>query len=341
MKVLVMGTGSYYQKKKAGLQSDIIAFVDNFKEGEYEGKEIIRPVDISKYSYDRIYIMSVHFISMGYQLLELGVAREKIYFGANTEPYNDFERNFISENNQIVINVDNKICYKTPEIEIAVNTFDKLYGVKDIFWENTYRFSVSENKKKIVIDIGSNIGASCAYFAQFDNVEEIYGYEPFTETYKLASYNLSKYNDVHLKQCAIGTEEKKETVLFNPGMTCGMSVINEVNEHAHKMYGSWGYIKEDENVEETIQIIDVVKECSELFEKHKNMEFVLKMDCEGSEYEILEKMNNSNILKQFKVIMLEWHYKDASIIEKYLKENGFSFFSFNKNNNMGTIYGIR
>ena len=98
MKVLVMGTGSYYQRKKAGIQGDVIAFVDNFKEGEYEGKEVIRPADTGKYNYDRIYIMSVHFISMGYQLLELGVAREKIYFGANTEPYNDFERNFISEN---------------------------------------------------------------------------------------------------------------------------------------------------------------------------------------------------------------------------------------------------
>lgn len=57
MKVLVMGTGSYYQKKKAGIQGDVIAFVDNFKEGEYEEKKIIRPVDTSKYDYDRIYIM--------------------------------------------------------------------------------------------------------------------------------------------------------------------------------------------------------------------------------------------------------------------------------------------
>ena len=209
MKVLVMGTGSYYQRKKAGIQGDVIAFVDNFKEGEYEGKEVIRPADTGKYNYDRIYIMSVHFISMGYQLLGLGVAREKIYFGADIEPYNDFEKNFISENNQIVINDDNKICYKTPEIETAVNTFDELYGVKDIFGENTYRFSVPGNKKKIVIDIGSNIGASCVYFARFNNVEEIYGYEPFAETYKLALYNLSKYKNVHLKQCAIGTEEKK------------------------------------------------------------------------------------------------------------------------------------
>lgn len=345
MKVLVMGTGSYYQKKKAGFQGDIIAFVDNFKEGEYEGKEIIRPVDTSKYSYDRIYIMSVHFISMGYQLLELGVAREKIYFGANTEPYNDFERNFISENNQIVINGDNKICYKTPEIEIAVNTFDELSNIREIYGEYSYRFFTGDdNRKFVVMDIGANIAGASVWFAQMQQVETVYAYEPFEDTVQIAGYNISKNlmaaQKVELVPCGLGIMEEKKTIEYNPGMTCGLSTLDDINQKAFGLYKGWGMVNEENNKECEIIIKDICKETENAINKHPDCLLVIKMDCEGSEYGLIEKLHSSGLLNKVSILMLEWHYNGSAPIEKRLKENGFTWFSFGKSETLGTIYAV-
>lgn len=345
MKVLVMGTGSYYQKKKAGIQGDIIAFVDNFKEGEYEGKKIIRPVDTSKYDYDRIYIMSVHFISMGYQLLGLGVERGKICFGANIEPYNDFERNFISENNQIVINNDNKICYKTPEIEIAVNTFDELSNIREIYGEYSYRFFTGDDSKKCVLmDIGANIAGASVWFAQMQQAEAVYAYEPFMDTVKSAMYNISNNpsaaQKVELFPYGLGTEEEKKTIGYNPGMTCGLSTLKDINQKAFNIYKGWGMVSEENNKECEIVIKDICKEIEIVINKHPGCLLVIKMDCEGSEYGMVERMHDSGLLSKVSILMLEWHYNGSGQIEKRLKENGFTWFSFGKSETLGTIYAV-
>jgi len=61
------------------------------------------------------------------------------------------------------------------------------------------------------------------------------------------------------------------------------------------------------------------------------------MDCEGSEWEILEKLDSENMLNKISVIAMEWHIDTGEGIEsqkiKFLKEllkkNGFMFkFSF-------------
>lgn len=345
MKILVVGTGSYYQKRKAGLQGEIVAFVDNFKKGVYEGKEIIHPAGVNKYIYDRIYIMSVHFISIGYQLLDLGVEKEKIYFGINLEPYNDFDRNFISDKNQIVINEDNKICYHTPEMDIAVNTFDELSNIREIYGEHSYRFFVGRNDKKIVVmDIGANIAGASVFFAQMRNVHAVYAYEPFKDTVQMAEYNIGKNvmaaQKVELIPCGLGVKEEKKKMEYNSDMTCGLSTLEHVSQKAFDMYKSWGMVNEENSRECEIVIKDICLETERIVKKHTGCYLVIKMDCEGSEYGLVEKLHTSGLLKKVSILMLEWHYNGSRPIEKKLEDNNFAWFSFGKSEMLGTIYAI-
>jgi len=87
-------------------------------------------------------------------------------------------------------------------------------------------------------------------------------------------------------------------------------------------------------------IVDILYECEKIFKKYQKREYILKMDCDGPEYEILEKMNKEELLNKFSIIMLEWHYNGTEIIEEYLKKNNFVYFNFKKSNNIGTIYAF-
>jgi hypothetical protein len=59
-----------------------------------------------------------------------------------------------------------------------------------------------------------------------------------------------------------------------------------------------------------------------LVTKYKLHDAVLKVDCEGYEYEIIENAS-ANLLKKFKTIVIEYHYGFKTLEEK-LKKSGFT-----------------
>lgn len=65
---------------------------------------------------------------------------------------------------------------------------------------------------------------------------------------------------------------------------------------------------------------------SSLFDKHQEEKFVLKLDIEGAEYDVLEDLHQSGLLSKVSVIMLEWHYKGYKEITSILEQNGFVWF---------------
>ncbi|MBQ8200128.1 MAG: glycosyltransferase family 4 protein [Lachnospiraceae bacterium] len=82
MRVLLFGTGDYYNKYKQWFRGNsIVALVDNDadKQGtRLDGYLVIAPQDISKYDYDLIFVLSVHEKPIRKQLAELGVKNKKI-----------------------------------------------------------------------------------------------------------------------------------------------------------------------------------------------------------------------------------------------------------------------
>jgi len=83
LKILLFGTGDYYQRYKKWFENyDVLALLDNSpnKIGTYiDGTLVVSPEDITKYDYDYIVILSFQYDDMKAQLLQLGVAEEKIY----------------------------------------------------------------------------------------------------------------------------------------------------------------------------------------------------------------------------------------------------------------------
>ena len=94
MKLLIFGTGDYYSKYKKWIkEDDIIALIDNDTEKQgkiYDHHEVISPYKVTEIVFDYIIILSVHGNEMKKQLLDLGVAEEKIIRFSDIYKYTEF-----------------------------------------------------------------------------------------------------------------------------------------------------------------------------------------------------------------------------------------------------------
>lgn len=82
MRVLLFGTGEYYQKYKIWFDDDeVLALVDNSKDkqGSYiDNKKVIAPEQINEYQFDYIFALSVFYLEIQGQLVSLGIDKSKI-----------------------------------------------------------------------------------------------------------------------------------------------------------------------------------------------------------------------------------------------------------------------
>lgn len=83
MKILIFGTGDYYNRyKKWFSPEEITALLDNApdKQGTFlDGIQVVSPERGVAFSYDAVVILSFYVKTMRQQLLELGVSEDKIY----------------------------------------------------------------------------------------------------------------------------------------------------------------------------------------------------------------------------------------------------------------------
>lgn len=83
MKVLLFGTGDYYERyKKWFAEEEVLALLDNSPSKQsmiIDGRKVLSPEEGIKLSYDAIIILSFYVKTMREQLISLGVPREKIY----------------------------------------------------------------------------------------------------------------------------------------------------------------------------------------------------------------------------------------------------------------------
>ena len=175
--------------------------------------------------------------------------------------------------------------------------------IKEQFIEEQYKWL--DVKKRVVIDIGANIGDSAIYFA-LKGAKQVYALEPYTYSYKLAMRNI-KLN---------GLQDK--ITLLNEGCSREKGKIKiDVN---YKNFGGTDL----KNFENGTNInITTLGELVKRFDI--SSEAVLKIDCEGCEYGVLLNTENSD-LRKFEQIQIEYHYGYLNLKRK-LEDVGFKVTS--------------
>lgn len=217
------------------------------------------------------------------------------------------------------------------EVTIFVESPEEIFIISEVFVDRDYHFSI--NERAVVIDIGANIGISSLFFSTLSGVEKIYSFEPVLDTYNQAQYNFSLNENiskvVQFSNVGLGKNNRSEVFIFNKDMKGNTGVRGELSPS----YSSKDHVFTEVNV----SICDASEKISAISNENSGKKIVVKMDCEGAEYEIFENLVANNCLTKIDVFMIEWHDKGPKEIEEALKTNNFSYFSRNLGPNSGMI----
>ena len=319
MKTIIFGCGKGFSDLlDHGPKMEIVAIADNKKfGGEIEIDDnlikIITPEEIKDYSYDKIVISTNTFrFEILEQLIALGVNEEKIKFYCPT--WSLFETiSIANESDKLLLDVKQKdgIRYSWRDaVEERVSTWP--------IEHNEYEYECTLDNSVVVIDVGMNVGISVLWFANKKNVEAVYGYELFEPIYMQAKYNLNK--NPHIS---------KKVKMYNYGLGDGDKKINGVYYEEHCTASR---MTEEENpkwesVHVTVDVKDAGTELKSILKEDDKI-YVLKMNCEGAEYEIVPSLIRSDVLKQVDVLLIETHDGREEEMFALLKNSGFVKYYF-------------
>lgn len=170
------------------------------------------------------------------------------------------------------------------------------YLIYETFFKEVYGFLKVDNQ--VVVDIGANIGDTAIYFAM-RNAQKIISLEPYPYLYEIALQNIEKNNSVN------------SVDLLN----MGYGEDGSINVDERNLPNASSDLKE--NISGTsVEIVSL----KTLVSRYNIDSAVLKMDCEGCEYHLLNE--DEAVLKKFRMIQIEYHYGHRELVEK-LENCGF------------------
>jgi FkbM family methyltransferase len=158
---------------------------------------------------------------------------------------------------------------------------------------------------KTVIDIGANIADSSIYFA-VRGAKKVIGLEPFPKNYEMAKRNVKSNNlsdKITLLLAGCAATQGFITISQSDKSWVGSSVKNSTQGFKVPM----------------LTLEDILKQNN--LQNGESTQNVLKMDCEGCEYESILSASR-DIIRSFSYVQIEYHYGYKDLKYK-LEENGF------------------
>jgi FkbM family methyltransferase len=155
---------------------------------------------------------------------------------------------------------------------------------------------------RIVVDIGAGIGDSSIYFA-LRGAKHVYGFEPFPQTFQMGLNNIASngYSDV--------------ITVFNKGVGIGSKVNLDQNFKPTNSSAISNHLSKTGVTVDLITLHEILKTIN-------SDNVILKMDCEGCEYDSI-LTEDCNTLRKFSYIQMEYHKGYKNIKEK-LETCGFT-----------------
>lgn len=326
--ILVFGMGKrFYRYEEQIVNGDnVLAYIDNGKSagGMYKGRPILDASHINDFAYDKILVVAV----MG----RMEIIRECLSKGVDCGKIIPWfvEGSTRCKQGEVKVLPTGEILISIHAISFLIKHDSDSFIYEEIFLQGDYAFSLSRTSI-IVIDIGMNIGCASLFFASRENVAAVYSYEPFPRTYREALDNFSRNgeairNKIIPHNYALSGHDGETTVHFYEEFPGGMTIVKD--------HPSWG------KQEVTVQIRKASDELKEILDGHMQDLILMKIDCEGSEYEILQDMDAHNLIEKVDAFIMESHFGRENEIVDCLKRKGFYVFYPYIGNGQGYIYAV-
>jgi FkbM family methyltransferase len=183
-----------------------------------------------------------------------------------------------------------------PPLSFIVRSAMDIWSIKETFFDQFYtRYGVPIQNGWVVMDIGAGIGDYAIYAAYENEGVVVYAYEPFPESFELLLGNLTlnSIESVHIFRMAVWGHTGTLRLDFSAGEPLQIS-SREPSEDGQA--GDAFYV-------DAITLADAIDN------SHIDKVDLLKMDCEGGEYEILLTAPAETLARIDRIIM-EYHELD-------------------------------
>ncbi|AHM58642.1 FkbM family methyltransferase [Flammeovirgaceae bacterium 311] len=240
-----------------------------------------------------------------------------------------FLQNIFHNYSYIKFYVENDVFFIVDEkVRIRILTKEELYIYHEVFINKSYDLNLVYDSYS-VIDIGMNVGMASIFFASKDEVNHVYGFEPVLQTFEDAFYNfnLNKECENKVRPANYGIGARNETVDIQ---------FDEQNKGRTSVIKNTGFNPKKFRTE-SIKLWSINEVFESIFANDKEP-FLVKMDCEGSEYDIFASL--PQIPVQVKAMIIEYH-NGYKVIKEQLTNNKFNTFVISDNDKVGLIYAIR
>lgn len=227
--------------------------------------------------------------------------------------------------------MDGQINATFGSVTCQIQTAEEVFILKEILSDGIYDFNIGGSF--VICDVGMNVGLAALYLADRHRMPVV-GFELFPQTFEQLTENL-KLNPTLARLIQPSN--------FGLG---GRSGFIEV-PYLKKRRGSMGLFANTHSIAscETSLVNVEIKNATQAFlnavKQFNQAPIVVKMDCEGAEYEILERWAADNILHCVSIIIIEWHRfnknQDPQILVHLLINSGFAVF---KNGTFDANIGI-
>lgn len=231
--------------------------------------------------------------------------------------------------------IDGELRTYIKDIAFNVQTSEEILILYEIFVEGIY--NIITPRPIVVLDIGMNTGFASLYFSLQPHVLSVVGYEPFEKTYEQAQQNFSLNPELvrKIQPHKIGLSNVAETLTV---------------DYCYEHKGSIGvngvpqWLDSNQKIsKESISLIHASEAIDTVRKEYPDVDIVAKIDCEGSEYEIIESLWTAGKLSSIHTFLIEWHkYQKNPTLIKYLSQAGFSIIFLEPNNQYyGMMYATR
>lgn len=181
---------------------------------------------------------------------------------------------------------------------------DRDWGVFNEYYFQDGYDDIETSAFDTVVDVGANIGL---FSISISRDIEVFSYEPNPKTYAVLrkNVNLNSRENIVPKPVGLGAENSEKQLFLGEGsatdstLVAGEGDVEKVEIHVR-------------NINDELQNLDIGKKA------------MLKLDCEGCEFPIIEEATEEN-LQSFDLIFFEYH-SDAGNpreISEKLKSSGF------------------
>lgn len=226
-----------------------------------------------------IYFCDMHFV----QNCPVLYAMPLVNYNFNkNENFSGFLIEFYDKNKNLIDSKDIKIKDRTTEYSIFTRNyyaFDCLFiNYKRIFYDKIYDLFIDDTIET-VIDVGANVGLFSNYISLKKNVKLIHAIEPVSKPFNELKKQFYYYNHVRCHKLGIHYNSGRDFIKVDNNQ----SILNTFL----KTNG------QDDSVEE----VDICTLPNFMNVNGLNMVDLIKMSIGGLEYEVLNSMNDSEILR--------------------------------------------